>query len=75
MKALKSELSNQLDALVNGQAQANSILNNQIGELITQFKEINAIQKKQQEHLEAVTGWIQKHVEEQEAKKKTPAKK
>ena len=43
--------------------------------LINQFKEIAELQKKQQEHLDAVTGWIQKHVEEQEAKKKTPAKK
>lgn len=43
--------------------------------LIAQFKEITETQKKQQEHLEAVTKWIQEHVEAMEARKKVPAKK
>lgn len=72
---MKNELGTQLDSLINGLASYNSILNNQVGEMLKQFKEITEIQKKQQEHLEAVTKWIQEHVEAMEARKKIPVKK
>lgn len=44
----------------------------QIGDLNHQLKEIIEIHKTQQIHLEAVTAWIQKHEEAQDAKKKAP---
>lgn len=44
--------------------------------LISQFRELIEIQKKQQDQMTAITAWIQEHVEAQESKKKaTPAKK
>lgn len=49
---------------------------NQIENIVAQLRDVIDIQKKQQDHLDAMTRWIQEHVEAQDAKKKaTPAKK